>query len=113
MNSLAPFDKLSADVNVFLAPIKDVTVTDAVSCAAALAAVKQVKALAKQVTETRVSLVGPHNDFVNSVNAYAKQLTGPLAEAEAKLKGVITAYETEQERARQRERQRIEDERLA
>lgn len=113
MNSLAPFDALSANIKLFLEPINSVAVTDAASCAEALATVKQVKAFAKQVTETRVSLVKPHNDFVDSVNAYAKQLTGPLADAESKLKASITAYEVEQERARQKERQRIEDERIA
>lgn len=113
MNSLAPFDKLSADVSLFLEPIKAVAVTDAASCATALETVKQVKALAKQVTQTRIGLVKPHNDFVDSVNEYAKRLTGPLADAEIKLKAVITAYEMEQERERQKERQHLEDERVA
>lgn len=113
MNSLVEFDKLSADVTLFLAPIKDIAITDATSCAAALETVRRVKELVKQVTAKRVELVKPHNDFVDSVNAYAKRMTGPLGEAEAFLKSVITKYELEQERIRQAELRKLEDERIA
>jgi len=112
-NELVKFDKLVADVKIFLAPIKEIKVTDLNTAKSALDTVKQVKTYTKMVEDKRVELVTPHNDIVKEINAYAKQLLAPLADAERSIKDGIAKFEFEQEKIRQAEARRIEEERIA
>lgn len=103
-NGLIVFDKLKADISVFVEPCTKMAVADKESSTAALDAAKQVKSFIKKVEEARVSMVAPHNERVKQINAYAKQITEPLLNAEKHLKTQLVAFERllEQERERQR-----------
>lgn len=110
---LTEFDALLADVQIFLAPIKDVKVVNAESSTTALTAAKRVKELKKILETKRDDMVRPLNDRVDAINAYCKKIRVPLDAAESALKRAVTTYDQEQEVIRQAELRRLEEERLA
>jgi colicin import membrane protein len=80
---------------------------------------RAVKTLQKKVEDQRTSITGPLNAVVRTINDLFRQPAAFLDQAEAKLKGAMLTYTTEQERiaaeARRKaeEAARIERERLA
>lgn len=70
---------------------------------------KGIKKLQKQVEEQRTSITGPLNAVVKTINDMFRAPTSYLADAEAKLKGAMLSYTTEQERIAA-EARRIADE---
>lgn len=107
--SLVVFDKLKADISVFVEPCTQMAVADKPSCDSALEAAKQVKSFIKKVEETRVAMVSPYNERVKQINAYAKQITEPLMSAEKHLKTQLVAYERLLEQERERARKAAEE----
>lgn len=110
-SQLAQFDKLKAEVIVFVEPIKAIAVTSQETADLALNTCKDVKALQKKVEERRKELVGPLNEQVKRINAYAKELTAPLDKAEVHLKGHLAKWEIELEKVRQADLRKAEEER--
>jgi hypothetical protein len=83
---LALFDKYKADVTLFVSPIKDITVTDADANAVAQVHVKTLKDFDKKIDAALEALLKPHKDFVKQATAYAKEIKGPLEDAEKFIK---------------------------
>jgi hypothetical protein len=108
---LSVFDSLRAQIVLHVAPVAQMMVTDVASGQQAIAAVKAVKEYIDQLDEKRTGLVKPLNDQVKRINAYAKDIEGPLLAAERHIKAQLVAFEEGQERIRQAER-RKEEERL-
>jgi hypothetical protein len=106
---LKQFDALTADITQLVSPTLRITVTDDASSQQAIEAVKAVKNLSKLVDEKRTELVGPLNQKVKAVNEYAKQVTEPLAKADAHLRTQINAYAAKKEEQRREEMRRIEE----
>jgi hypothetical protein len=74
---------------------------------------QRVKALAKTVEETRVSITGPLHQAKVAVDNLFKGPTTFLQQAEAKLKGAMLTWDNEQERIRREEQRRAEEARRA
>lgn len=111
MTDLELFDKLKADITLFVAPTLDLTVQDPGSSTEAIEVAKRVKAFIKQVDDKRKELVGPLNERVKLINDYAKTIMAPLQEAESHVKSELNAYAAKQEEIRQAELRRLDEER--
>lgn len=115
---LIQFDKLKADITVFVAPVMSVEVSDPQSSQSAIDVAKDIKGYLKAVDDKRKELVGPLNDRVKMINDYCKQITAPLLNAETHVKGQLNAFAAQQETIRQdavrkAEAERREAERVA
>lgn len=69
-------------------------VHDQDSAKEAVSLASTAKKKAKEIDAARTEIVGPHNEFVKSVNNLAKDCSGPLAQIEQVLKRKISDYET-------------------
>ncbi len=67
MNELKEFDQLSADIAVFVAPVKALTVIDTESSQAAIDVAKDIKEYVNRVESKRKELVGPLNAQVKAI----------------------------------------------
>jgi hypothetical protein len=110
-NNLVVFDKLKADIQLFVEPVKEIKVVDQESSKTALETAKQVKVFIKRVEDARTSMVKPMNDRVKQINDYAKQISEPLLAAEKHIKSLLVKWEMELEKQRQAELRRLEEER--
>ena len=113
MNDLKVFDALSADITLFVAPTKNIRVTDPVSSQAAIEVARNIKGFISMVEGKRKELVGPLNAQVKAINDYCKQLTAPLNDADTHVRGQLNVFATQQEVIRRAEEARIEAERVA
>lgn len=109
---LASFDKLKADITLFVAPTFGLQVHDPESSAQAIEVAKKIKAYLKQVEDKRRELVDPLREQINLINNYVKTITAPLSQAEGHVRSELDAFATKQEEIRQAEMRRIEQERL-
>lgn len=109
-NNLQNFDALKAEVNLFVEPIRAIKVTDKSQLEKALEIGRHVKVLSKKIEDRRVELVSPLNEQVKKVNAYAKEIQGPLSGAEEVIKRELRSYEQVLEKEREAERKRIAEE---
>ncbi len=107
MNELKQFDKLSADITVFVAPALKIQVADQDSSQSAINVVSDIKGYLNAVEKKRKELVGPLNEQVKLINDYCKQITAPLNNADTHVRGQINAFAT-----KQLEIKRIEEARL-
>lgn len=112
-NTLQAFDKLAADIRQHIQPCLEMKVSDNNSKDDALMAGKSIKTYEKRIEEVRKALVGPLNERVKQINAYAKKIAAPLAEAEMHLKGQLRNYEEMLEKQRQEAIRKAEEERKA
>lgn len=96
-----------------LADATDFTIDSPELYSAAADDLRRVKALAKQVEDTRVSITGPLHQAKLAVDALFKGPTGFLQQAEQALKGAMLKYDTEQERIRREEERKAEEARRA
>lgn len=110
---LAAFEPLKAQIAEFVAPTKDILVTDGKSSAEAIEAAKVVKTMIKLVEDTRTGLVKPLNDQVKKINDYAKDIKAPLEDADRHIRTQLNAFAAEQERVRREEIRKAEEERRA
>lgn len=108
-NELAQFDKLKADITLFVEPVFDIVVESNESADTALTSGKEVKSWLKKVEERRKELVGPYNERVKQINEYAKQITEPLLKAEAHVKKGLGAWEEKLEKLRAEEMRKAEE----
>jgi hypothetical protein len=98
---LQKFDELKTQIAMFVAPVKDLTVTDQASSAEASKVFKALSDFEKKVEARRKEIVGPYNDLVGRINDYAKQIKEPLVNA----KGVVSAQLIQFERLLEQQRQ--------
>jgi len=103
-NALAIFEKIKADIAKFIAPALDHRVKDQTEADQGLFLAKQVKNFEKLVEERRKEIVGPLNDEVKKINAYAKSIIEPLSKAETHLKRELLSWDKvlEEERTKKR-----------
>lgn len=111
MNDLKVFDTLVADITLFVAPTKELTVSDPISSQAAIEVAKDIKGYLSQVEVKRKELVGPLNAQVKAINDYCKRIVAPLEEADAHVRRQLNSFAAEQEKIRRAEEARIERER--
>lgn len=104
---LSEYDKA---IDAMVVQAKGHEVTDEETNTNAVAMAGQAKAIANKVEKLRKSIVDAPNQFVKSVNNFAKQYTGKLAEIESNLKAKINRYQVEQQRARIEAQKRAEEE---
>lgn len=114
MNDLKQFDQLAADITLFVAPTMEIQVVDPGTAHAAIEVTKDVASYLKRVDAKRKELVGPLNDQVKAINEYCKQITAPLTDADAHLRGQLTDFARKQEviRLSEQERLRLEQEEI-
>lgn len=110
-NQLQKFDRLSADIKIFLEPCMAVEVSDPKSCELAIVGLRELKVLLNRVEEVRTGLVKPLNDEVKKINAYAKKISEPLGGGEMHLKKQLGAWEINLERERQKALKEAEEKR--
>lgn len=111
-NDLVQFNDLQASITQAIEPMSFIRVTDYASCAEAVEAGKQITFYQKAVEQKRKDLVGPLNEEVKRINAYAKEIESPILNIQTHLKKQIVSFEMEQEKKRQAELAQAEKIRL-
>ena len=104
------FDQYLDQVSEMVESAKAHTVTDMATNETAVAMAGQAKAITARIEKLRKSIVDAPNQFVKSVNNFAKQYTGKLADIESNLKTKINRYQVEQQRARIEAQRRADEE---
>ncbi len=113
MKDLVVFDQLKTDITALVAPTLVIKVSSEQTGQNAITAVKQVKDYVNRVEELRKQLVGPLNEQVKAINAYAGEIKLPLARAEEYLKAELQRFHDEQEKNRAIELRKAEELRRA
>lgn len=108
---LKVFDPVLHEIAEFVSSGALIKVDSIETCGKAMISAKQVKLLEKAVEDRRKEIVGPLNERVKAVNAYAKSLLDPLHKAESKLKTEMISWEKKLEFERVAEARKIDDER--
>lgn len=106
------FDDLKSSIMLLVQPAFSIAVKDFKDSASAISAAKQVRDYIDRVEAQRKALVGPLNERVKAINAYAKEIAKPLNDAESFLKNELIQFEMEQEKIREAEMARLEQERI-
>ena len=109
-DALVLFDAVVKDLQNAAAGIE---VVDNPTQEHAVEVIGEAKRYFKKIEAKRKELVGPHNDYVRSVNRFAKQFTESLRKIEADLKAKIGAHVRRQElerRKREAEMRRRQEE---
>lgn len=108
---LEKFDKLNAELKIFVSPVFDLKVTDDASSSSALEAGSQIKSFQKKVEQLRKDLTAPLNERVKEINSHAKKIMAPLEQAEAHIKKELTEREKQLAQIREEEFQKAKAER--
>jgi hypothetical protein len=90
---MAPFDALSAEVTLMVAPIKAIVVTDEATKKQALDAGAQLKALSKKVEARREEIAQPLHRRWKAVLERVKTVVNPLDAAETHLREQLGKYD--------------------
>lgn len=109
---IVEFNEWQAKISVLVEPTLTMAITTAQSAQYVTEALCAVKDYAREVDQVRKSLVGPLNDRVKFINEYAREIAGPLAQAEAHLKKQLVMYEDKLAAERRVEMARMEAERV-
>lgn len=110
---MAKFDKLSAQIQVLIAPIKGLTVTDQGSHIMAKGVVKTLKDFLKITEDTRVALKQPHMDAAKNVDIQSKTVSKPLEDALEFVNKQITDWNALERKRIEDEQRKIEEHRIA
>ena len=113
MTELQKFDKLSAELTLFVKPVMELKVSDKKTSEQVMDAAKQIKKWQKSVETLRKELVKPLNDEVKLINDYAKKISDPLLKAEQHVKPELLKWERVLEKKRQEELKKLEAEKKA
>jgi hypothetical protein len=113
VTDIAQFDQLTADITKLVAPAKAIAIADAAGQAHAVGMGKSIKDILKRIDEKRKELVQPIKARASAIDAFAKQISAPLLEAEAHLKRQIGAFEDQERARRELELKRIREEQEA
>ncbi len=112
MSDIKVFDKLAADITLFVAPTMTITVADPGEAQSAIEVAQNLKAYSTMVEDKRKELVAPLNARVKAINDYCKQITLPLTNADTHVRAQLNAFATQQEQVRRAELARVEAERV-
>jgi len=102
--------KLDTSISVLVKDANNFVVNDKISNEIAVGVVKDIKSLEKEICDTFDPMIKKNLEAHRESLAQKKKKLDPLVEAEKILKAKITAWDTEQERLRKIEAQRIEAE---
>lgn len=108
-NNLQQFDKLKADITVFVEPVKAIKVTDEDSAQKALIVGKELSAMIKLVEAKGTELKAPLNKKVKEIIAYEKSLIALLEEGKNHIKSELVAREKILEEKRREEFRKAEE----
>jgi len=111
MSELKVFEPLVADIAAFVEPTKSITVMDAQSSQSGIEVAQSIKGYLNTIEKKRKELVGPLNERVKEINEYCKLITGPLLDADARIRNQLNSYASKQEEIRRAEAAKIESER--
>lgn len=110
MTNLTKFDQLQANIQLYVAPIKDVVVNSKETQVTAMEAAKELKSRLKQIEELRKELKAPFKKAADEIDARAKVLEALLKEPSDLLNTKLLAWNRELEKIRQSEVARIQKE---
>lgn len=105
---LQGFDKLKAEITLFVKPISEIKVKDKDSMDHALAVGGNIKAMQKRIEDRRTEMVKPLNERVKAINTYAKEIAGPLDQSETLVKNQLRAHEIVLDKQRREEQAKLE-----
>jgi len=108
--NLTKFDQLKADIQVYVAPIKDIVIKDKSSQELALTAAKEIKQRIKKIDDLRKELKAPFKLAAEEIDSYAKSLEALLAGPSEQINTKLLAWNRELEKVRQAEADRIRKE---
>jgi hypothetical protein len=94
--------------HVLLRKAVSAEITDDDGMAKATKFLSIIKSQYKQTDAMRQAFVRPLNEHVSNINAFFKEITRPLNEAEVFIKNKVLHYRKEQEKIRLKEEQRLE-----
>jgi len=110
MNDLTDFDKLQAEITLFVSPVTQITVTDLASNEVARDTLKKIVTLKRMIEAKRVETVKPLNERVKEINVYAGKIEQPLLDAEKFVKGRMGEFAAAEAERRIKEQQRLQAE---
>lgn len=110
--NLTKFDQLKADIQLYVAPIKDIVISSKESQDSAMSTAKELKVRLKKIEDLRKELKAPFKKAADEIDAYAKSIESLLAEPSANLNQKLLVWNRELERVRQLEVERIRKEEL-
>lgn len=108
MNEIIEFDKLKADIAIFVEPALNVVVDSAELSQHALESARKLKTLEKLVDAKRVELKAPLLEKTRELDAYVKQLMEPLMRADKHLRAQLVQWEKKLALERDAEQKRLE-----
>ena len=110
MTNLAQFDKLKADIQLYIAPVKDIVVIDKDSQDSAMEVAKNIKLRLKKIEDLRKELKAPYKKAGDDIDAYAKSISEILTAPSKHLETQFLAYNRKLEEVRLAEAARIRKE---
>lgn len=105
---LSKFDKLKADVMLFVQPTALIVVKDPTTNIQAQEHVKTISLMKKRIDLDLAEMIAPYKDFVSRATAYAKEIKAPLEDAEKEIKLKQVVWADEDLKHRQEEIRKIE-----
>lgn len=106
--ALQQFDALKAELQVWVAPVLTLKVSDKATSDNARAALLQLKVYSKKIEERRKEITQPLRARIDEVITLAEDVGRPLLDAEKWLKSEMKTYEIAAEKRRQEERAELE-----
>lgn len=98
-SGLRKFNKAEQQVTLALGALeKYKTIATAEESVTAIDTMKKAKEVEKIIETKRVEMVKPYNDEVKRINTFAKELTAKIPPEVDRVKGVVLAFQKEQER---------------
>lgn len=110
---LDKFDELRGQIAAFVKPVQEMIVSDVASNAVATGSLKTVKQMLTEIESRRTEVTGPLRDKISQVNLYAKEIAGPLLQAETQIKQKIGTWANAERVRIETERRELEEQRLA
>lgn len=111
MSDLIEFDKLKADIAIFVEPAMSVRVDSELLSQNALEAARKLKTLQKLVDAKRVELKAPLLEKTRQLDAYVKQLMEPLERCDKHIRAQLIEWEKRLATERDAENKRLQAER--
>jgi len=110
--SLTKFDQLKADIQVYIAPIKNLVVNSIDSQKTAMDVARELKYRATAIEDLRKALKAPYFEAGKQIDEYAKSLNMLLAAPTAEVSRKLLDWNRELEAVRQKEADRIKKEEM-
>lgn len=111
--NLTKFDQLKADIQLYVAPVKDIVINSKETQESAMEVAKQLKARLKKIEDLRAELKEPYLRAGKEIDAYAKSISEILKAPSDHLNSQLLNWNRELEKIRLAEVARIKAEEKA